>query len=557
MRSRSLFSLFLLAPFLLPALSAQGRPALVQESRAFAGASRAPARGYFSSPDTVTLVVEGGAARAGRPAAVLLALGRSSSPIPIGPDRFDLDPSALMGAWFTALDSKGKGKVVLPVPAGLATGGVLFFQALVLPKGEPWPVRLSPSLEAALLPSKGFFYVDGDATGPEKGTPFAPYHKVSPALKAAATAGGGTVWVDGLSSGTYKEVLFITSSRTTLEGKDWTGGGQGVPTIEGVMDNTPDKKRGTINARGTASSPLTGITIRRLRVLPSGYLPLRRSARCLRADYVQGLRIADCLMEGSAGHGTSSIMGINLGLRVKALVEHCTIRRLAADPAAQTGNFHYIGIKLVQGTGEATIRNCRIHDLGFMQVNGAGFQTVTGIWCPGGNKLIVENSVIGPFVLPKAPGPKGPDTDLYGIWMEGSGVIRNNVFHRLDCSAFQSNVKQIAGVWFYRAGKVEFTNNIFADFRLGPVVGIHTLAAAVALYGSQTATYSCAWKFNKPFHGVSTGVGVILNKDPLLVPPAYTLKQGSPCLGTGNPLYPPRNMGVYGGPRAGYPGHRW
>ncbi len=550
--------LFFLLPLLSIPLAAQGRPDLIQSSRVFSGSAKAPARGYFSSPDTLVFQIRAGKARAGRPAALLLSLGRASSPLPIGPDKFELDPARLAGTWLFVLDQAGSWSLTLPVPAGLAPGVSLFFQALVLPKGEPWPVRLSPSQEAALLPGKGHFYVDGDAKGPGTGTPFAPFHTIAAGLSAAAAAGGGTVHVDGLAKGGYAEILYIRSSNTTLLGGDWTGAGQGVPLIQGYMGGSPvDKKRGTINIKGVSpSSLLSKVRIEKFRIQPSSWQPPGKVARGIRADYVKDLVIRDCRVEGSLGGGLESVFGINVGWSTSASIEHCAIGPLAGDPAAGK-NYHVTGIKMVIGSGDVTVRNCWIHHLAWLPVKSGVDYNVVGIWDPGIKRLTAANNVIGPMVLPGPAGGANTWTELYGIWSSSPGSIRNNVFHRFDCSAFKSNVKQVAGVWFYRSGP-EFTNNIFSDFRLGPVIGVHTIAAAVGpLGGKQAVTYSCVWKVPKPFQGITTGKGVILGKDPLLLPPSYTLKTGSPCLGTGNPLYPPKNMGVWGGPWAGYPGCRW
>lgn len=513
---------------------------------------------YLAHPDQSLIQVAAGMKRGKNLAVLLYSLKLLPKGLPFGPDSLDIDPGGLFLTVPGLLDSQGNWKSGFQVPS-LVPGGTHFaVQALVWAKGEAAPLRLSRGKQVRVIDGGPLdLYVDGDATKKGNGTPLLPFQTIVEALQVAAIKKGGRVHIEPSKNNYQGKVVngsdlrFSIGTGTSLLGESWSGTRSGKPTLQG-----------TVSATGSS------LLFKNLRVL----LPNpgnRANAKCLFVSGAKNVLVENCLFEGATSGMASGVRGIVFGSSVQGEIRSCTIRNLNVGKTTPSLNVGAYGIVLGRGI-QATVRNCRIY--GFLNSppsSPTNFYYVNGISCgqnkpeSAQNQITIANNVIGPFHL-KAPTGNQTHTsgDLFGVIMKfgTQGSIRNNVFHGFDFSALTSQTQQIFGISLYETGKaLEVTNNIFWDFKLGKVTGIRwNVAMESSLKTSQNWTYkashSCIWQVQKDFLGKVTAGSMILKKDPLLLPPVYLLKPGSPCLGTGNPLYPPKNMGIFGGSFAGKAG---
>ena len=555
----------LFSGLLVSSLVSQSRPVIYIGSNSMGKSPGSPCKAYVASPDTMKIIMDAGKARAGRPAGFIVTYGLLSSPIPIGPDKLEIDISTLLFADFIPLDSNGHGEVSFPVPGGITDKTMIYIQGFVVPAGEPWPFRLSGLVKIEIYAGSKHFFVDGDVSSNGNGTPYNPFKTISSASAAAKTAGGGIIHVDPLNSGVYAEVVELFSN-TTLIGDSWRSGTGVKPEIRAPIDSSGDKKRGSVVAMGTATAPLNNVTIKNLKILPSRKTGTYYS-KCIALNYVKNSLVEDCIFEGTSRNGGHGVRALKIMTGVTGTISHCTFRNLNADPSVKHDpDAAIVGIGIFTDD-QITIRNCRMENFGNIPLsNGVQAYFVFGIKAsankPGTAKNVINvyNNVIGPFVIPKGKKLGLTDINIYGIdFGNGTkGSIRNNVFYMLDARKFEADTSsQVFGIFCDKAGTVEVTNNIIQDLHHGPATGSVKVAIGfVSLSNSYTVTYSCVWNVKTPFSGYAVkGTGTIL-KDPLLSPPVFTLKPGSPCLGTGNPLYPPKNMGIFGGKYAGPAGAR-
>jgi hypothetical protein len=523
-------------------------------------------RSFLGHPDQTKILVDGGNKRANQLAVLLYSLRMLPKSLPFGPDFLDIGPGTIFFTLPGLLNSQGKWNSGFPVPASVPKGTSFAVQAMVWAKGEAAPLRFTRGKTVRIVDGGTLdLYVDGDATIKGNGSPFLPFQTITEAINAANIKKGGRIHIEPAKNSymgtpqSNNDDRFHVGTNTWLIGESWSGTRTGRPTLQGTLAIT-----------GTSTQALTNVTIQHLRVL----LPVlgkKTVARCLRALHVQGLLIDNCLFEGTSGGQTSSLRGIILGKSVKGTIQHCTIRNLRVGPKPPRSTIAAYGIVMLQDN-QVTVRNCWIHDLLDQPFTArVTFFYVVGIACGANqpdsakNLITITNNLIGPLSIPKPLGNNPySDADLFGVHLAfgTQGSIRNNVFHKLDLSQLTSRTQQIFGLQVYETGKkVEITNNIFADFKLGKVTG--SFRWSVAMEGISTprytykASHSCVWNVAKPFLGKTVVPGsVILLKDPLLLPPVYVLKPGSPCLNSGNPLYPPKHMGIYGGSFPGRAGIR-
>ncbi len=524
----------------------QGKPKVYVDSREMGLSPSSPCTAYVSSPDSFKIKIDAGSSRAGRPAGILISTGLLSFPVPFGPDKLEIDLSRLVYAELVILDGSGRGERTLAVPPGLPDGARFYVQGFVVPKNEPWPFRLSGLVKAIMYTGNKHFFVDGDVATTGNGSPYKPFKAIKEAVNAAKKAGGGVIHVDPLKSGDYQELVEL-GSNMTLYGHDWRNGLNTKPSVRAPVDGSGAKKRGSVVAMGTALAPLVNVTVKNLRILPS-----RRSdalgVKCATVDCVKNFHIHDCILEGTARGKEDGIRALVFIQDVTAEVDHCTIRDLNVNPSFPHGNVGVYGI-VVHRSNQVTIHNCRLENFaGLPLPKGMGDYYICGIHVgmnkPGSekNNVIISNNVIGPIVLPQTPKNQSTDVDMYGMSFlyGGRGSIRNNVIYMLDARKVSGAVHQVFGFEAYKAGKIEITNNIVQDLHYGNVSG--SIKWAVAFNSSEgqmsyVVTHSCIWNVKTPFLGKNIKPGkMVIYKDPLLVPPVFALKPGSPCLGTGNPL---------------------
>ncbi|HHI81350.1 MAG TPA: right-handed parallel beta-helix repeat-containing protein [Planctomycetes bacterium] len=512
---------------------------------------------FLGHPDQALTLVDAGPKRKGALGVLLYSLRLLPKSLPFGPDLLEIDPGSIFLTVPSLLDSQGKSKSGFPVPAQTPKGLQFAVQALVWAKGEAAPLRLSRAKLVRVLDSaNGDLYIDGDAPVKGNGTPYLPYQTVVEGLTQVGKQGKGTLHIQP-STKTYPGPISIQTSITDLLGENWRN-------LAGIKATRPTLI-GTVHIHGTATSSLQNINLRHLRILP----PTKSSkvvAKCLAVTYVKNIKVEDCLFEGTSV-GSSSLRGIVFGRFVQGVVSNCTIRHLNVGSKAPLTTVAAVGMVFGRAI-QVTVRNCWIHDLlSTPPSSPTTFYYVAGISAgqnqpeSAQNNLTITNNVIGPLPLKAPTGTQNrTDGDLFGILLSfgTQASVRNNIIHGLDFSALTSQTQQIFGISLYETGKtVELTNNILWDFRLGKVSG--SIRWNVAMEGnnktySYKATHSCIWKVNRNFLGIISAGKVLLNQAPLLLPPLYLLKSGSPCLGTGNPLYPPKNMGIYGGTYPGKPG---
>ena len=534
---RQIPSLF--AMLVLSSLCCAQRPTMAVSGH-FGSSAPGERVAYLARPDRVTVTLSAGAARKGKVGFLLFSTRLLPKPIPFGPDLIDIDPAGYFFALFGTHDAQGVWRTQFPVPSAWPAGASFAMQGVVWASGETHPFRFSRGKELRILDGRANdYYVDGDATKAGNGNPYTPFQSMTAATAAAKKSGGGTIRIQNASK-VYPRTIQVPT-KTTLIGENWTGTRPGLPSLEG-----------TVQVFGTASQRTSGVRLAKLRILMQR-TSTKNLTVGLRARQSDGLIVEDCVIEGTSSGGTTWLAGIALG-NVQCVIRRCTIRKLnvGAKPADAT---HAAEAIIIGDNVQATIHSCWIHSLLDRPQTSVSQVSAVCIKFSGtsGGSVTMANNLFGPIRIPKPVGsnPRINIAEIYGIYQMRGQSVRNNVFYGFDLSAFASNQQQIKGVFTYGA-KTEVTNNVFLDFRNGQTNWI----VNTAMEGPGLASHCCVWGVTRAFDkGFKAGAGILL-KDPRLVAPSFLPRKDSPCLNAGNPLYPPKHIGLSGGTYPGAAGAR-
>jgi len=546
---------FFVLALLTASIAAQGQPMLELQSSFGTSPSYSP-RGFFASPDFVTVTLDAGPARAFASGGITVALAmQPPQTIPGIPDPLGIDLNTVVFTLPVVLNQNGRFLFSVPFGPGLAEGWFVAMQAYVATPGEAAPLRLSQAMGLVVLDgSASSIYVDGDQTGAGSGTPYDPWPTINDAF-ANLPAGPATVHVDDVETapGLYEEIVFVPSD-VHLIGDTWYSQSGVRPVVRAPVDSNGHVKRGSVNVLQA-----NNVTVERLEVHLSRHVS-RVQARCFWCKTAGNLTVRDCVFTGMAP-GVYTTRAVFIGPDSDALVEHCTVTDIEGDPNA-TGvaiTISGIGIRVGGGgTSNMTVRNCRIQNFYTQVLPGISHVQAIGIGFHNAQNVILQNNVIGPFLV----GPHGGATgELIGIQgtlnPTAQQVFANNVIFDFSLVPLSGASAQVFGMRLFGPSGATWnlttiTNNIIDNLDPGTAFSIASTAYDSPDSLPLTVDYTCIDQVMIPFSPSSfiQGPGIIL-ADPLLDPVDQSLLPGSPCIGTGNPALPPPDMGIFGGPFAG------